>query len=370
MRVALVLGWNHEEAGGVFSAVDALGKKLSAEGSFPVLVVGGGQAPSIRHDTDLLRSVVCKIYGPSSFGFCPALMFHLLSFKPDVVHIHGIGSFVSIVGLICIFLGLKVIVTPHGMIGSVFSPRKFFLKRLFVACFDRLLFKYANTIHVLTALEEEQFHAMLTGRYSNSKLAVIPNFIKSSARKDVSWEKIASEDGKLWLFYLGRIHEKKGLHHVFEALEMDLDFFCNKLHFDVYGWENQLSQSLANKYSDLVKSGCVEFKGPVGEGAKPMLQRYQFQILASRSEGLPMALLEGFSFGIPAVCTAACNISFAFDAGCAVLIQEDASDISKTLRRLCDLPKSELEDFEKNSFLFSKGYTWNALKKSYISLYK
>lgn len=86
----------------------------------------------------------------------------------------------------------------------------------------------------------------------------------------------------------------------------------------------------------------VLFTGPVFGAAKDaLLRRADAFILPSYSEGLPMAVLEAWAYGLPVLMTDHCNLPEGFAANAALRIGTDVASIAEGLRELLSLPTTD-----------------------------
>jgi poly(glycerol-phosphate) alpha-glucosyltransferase len=78
----------------------------------------------------------------------------------------------------------------------------------------------------------------------------------------------------------------------------------------------------------------VRFLGPVfGEAKQALLCESRFTILPSFGEGLPMAVLEGWAAGTPAIITPECNLPEGFAAGAALECGRSPDAIARALEQ-------------------------------------
>ena len=86
----------------------------------------------------------------------------------------------------------------------------------------------------------------------------------------------------------------------------------------------------------------VVFTGPVfGEAKDALLRSADAFILPSFSEGLPMAVLEAWAYGLPVLMTDHCNLPEGFAANAALRIGTDVASIAEGLRELLSLPTTD-----------------------------
>ena len=135
------------------------------------------------------------------------------------------------------------------------------------------------------------------------------------------WSKAAGDDRRVMLF-LGRLHPKKGLSELLAAwstLRQQKAPGAEEWRIVVVGWG-------AAAYESELRAQCArqsrtvdfEFCGPLFGAAKDAaLRNADAFILPSFSEGLPMAVLEAWAYGLPVLMTDECNLPQGFQCGAA-----------------------------------------------------
>jgi glycosyltransferase involved in cell wall biosynthesis len=104
----------------------------------------------------------------------------------------------------------------------------------------------------------------------------------------------------------------------------------------------QSSVSSSDLLSSVSKSSVL-FLGPAfGETKDALLRRASAFILPSFSEGLPMSVLEAWSYRLPVLMTDHCNLPEGFAADAALRIGTDAASIAESMRLLLRSPISDL----------------------------
>ena len=107
-------------------------------------------------------------------------------------------------------------------------------------------------------------------------------------------------------------------------------------------------------------SPTVIFVGPAfGETKDALLRRASAFILPSFSEGLPMSVLEAWSYRLPVLMTEHCNLPEGFAADAALRIGTDVESIAEGMRLLLRSPVSDLRSLgDHGRQLVSERFTW------------
>ena len=104
----------------------------------------------------------------------------------------------------------------------------------------------------------------------------------------------------------------------------------------------------------------ISFLGPKhGADKDALLNRADAFVLASHSEGLPMAVLEAWAYRKPVLMTPQCNLQEGFVAGAAIRTQPDSRSIAEGLEILFSMSDSELRRMGlRGRRLVEERFTW------------
>jgi glycosyltransferase involved in cell wall biosynthesis len=91
-------------------------------------------------------------------------------------------------------------------------------------------------------------------------------------------------------------------------------------------------EALAKKFHS---GSSIEFAGPrFGEEKTALFREASAFILPSLSEGLPMTVLEAWSWGLPVLMTTSCNLPEGEKFGAAITMEADTGAICAALSKL------------------------------------
>lgn len=162
------------------------------------------------------------------------------------------------------------------------------------------------------------------------KVAYIPN--------GVNLEIFSSDEAKppigegIRLLCAGRLVEAKGHRYLIEAMALiNNEFPPAKL--DIVG-DGKLKQQLQELVERLGVANCVRFMPLVAHDEMPELYRqYDFFVMPSVSEGLPVALIEAMACGLPIIATDIVGVTSIVDSSAATLASsESATDLAAKMR--------------------------------------
>ena len=94
-------------------------------------------------------------------------------------------------------------------------------------------------------------------------------------------------------------------------------------------------------------------------------------VLPSLSEGLPVAVLEAWSHGVPVLMTEACNLPEGFAAGAALPLGTGRAGIAAGLRQLFALSDAARRDMgARGQALVRARFTWRQVGEQMTSVYQ
>lgn len=319
ISVAIVTGSLSRQAGGLFHSVRQLAQGLEAEG-VRVGVFGLRDADT---EKDLsawgpIEPVALHPTPTAGVGFAKGLHAALSSFQPSIIHQHGIWQGFSRT-VSAWSSKVPTVVSPRGMLDPWAIQNSNFKKKLAWCGWEEKNLIEAASIHALAESEAEAIKQAIP----TANIVVIPNAV--SLPKETT--KSGKNSGKRSLLFLGRIHPKKGLRElVLQWSQLSL-VQRNAWSVTVAGPdEGGHRKELESLVKELKLEGSFNFIGPVIAGAKDALLRESDAfILPSHSEGLPMSVLEAWSYGLPVLMTKACNLPEGFSANAALEIDHDPS---------------------------------------------
>jgi poly(glycerol-phosphate) alpha-glucosyltransferase len=178
-------------------------------------------------------------------------------------------------------------------------------------------------------------------------------------------------EGRKVLLYLGRLHSKKGLRALLRAWAQ-VQAFAAGWALVIAGWDQgnheqklkQLASELGLRWTDAPGQDCpkasVFFVGPkFGAQKHHWLEACTAFVLASLSEGLPMAVLEAWAAAKPVLMSEQCNLPDGFATGAAIRLDATAQGIAPGLRQLFTARSSILQQMgARGRALVASQYTW------------
>lgn len=308
--------------------------------------------------------------------FTPGFMLHsteakkaLLSTKADILHMEALWRCPHrwMVDWKKQYKNKPIVCSPHGMLDPYIVQSQGKFKRLISNLFFQKGLEAVDCYHALCQKELEDIRAYGL----KQPIAIIPNGINLPDKTKIYPRK----DEKLHLLYLGRLHRKKGVDILLKALgeikNENLDFL-KKWHIDLVGWDHENCKvELENIVRNEQLQDFVTFHGGLfGEEKLQMYATSDAYILPSHGEGLPMTVLEAWSWNLPVIMTPYCNIPEGFDAGAAIKIDDNISSVKNGLMTLFTMDGKQREEIGKKGFqLVSEKFTWSASAQKMIQLY-
>ncbi len=399
IRTANLTGPVSRAAGGLYESVRRLVQELQDTG-LEVSVLGAFDKFT-QDDIPAWDPVTVRAFrsiGPTQFGYSPGYLEFLRLYRPQILHTHGIWIYSSLAThSYAVRHRVPYMVSPHGMLDPWAVRNSRWKKTAAYWLYERVHLRDASVMRALCESEAEAFRKFGL----KNPIAIIPNgvdlpedeFTKLETRRNGCAATAGSAnlkpeaEAKKTLLFLGRIHPKKGLPNLIRAFAAKLKDQCGSLKQDapwqlvIAGWDQggheaelvrlckELGLSFSHKMPESDPSSASSFQpavlffGPAfGDDKKLLLHSAHAFILPSFSEGLPMSVLEAWSYYLPVLITPECNLPEGFAADAAIRIGTDTESIAQGLDTLFSMAASDLQSMGSNGrTLVEEKFTWKSV---------
>jgi glycosyltransferase involved in cell wall biosynthesis len=364
-------------AGGLFGAVRLLARNVRQVGcGVRIFSIADDYSDKDTEQWCDLDLHVLPRRGPKSFGYAPGFSRILDENNLDLIHTHGLWMYPSLAALRWSkHWGLPLIVSPHGMLDSWALSNSAWKKRLAGMLFERAHLRRAACIHALCKSEYEAIRAYGLP----NPVAIIPNGVDlpevSRSLSQPAWATELPAKSSVLLF-LGRIHPKKGLENLLHGWARVRQRQANSSgswQLVIAGWDQGGHQGeleiLARR---LEVQETVHFVGPQFDKQKAeSFACADAFVLPSLSEGLPMAVLEAWSYGLPVLMTSHCNLPEGFENQAAISMDTDPDSIAAALVRLFGMSGEERYVVgNRGRLLVEKRFSWPTVAAQMCSVYE
>src|SRR5690606_23665605 len=113
----------------------------------------------------------------------------------------------------CSEMRIKVILSPHGMLEPYILKRNFIKKRIALALYQRKAIQSVNFLHTTASAELSQIRKL----GFTAQAEIIPNVIDIS--NHIQKSSVQPSTSEINILFLSRIHPKKGLELLIEAIK-------------------------------------------------------------------------------------------------------------------------------------------------------
>ncbi|MDP6490552.1 MAG: glycosyltransferase [Kiritimatiellia bacterium] len=363
-------------AGGLFVSTRKLSMNLLARG-IEIDVLGVRDTYS-DEDLSAWQNIGMHLFDtrrPHSFAYAPGYAAKLDTLAPDLVHCHGLWQYPSVV---CTRWARRhrrpYLVSPRGMLDPWALANSRLKKQIAAACFQRRHLQHAACLHALCESEAASMRAYgLT-----NPICVVPNGIDmpdTETEHPAPWP-TETVGGRHVILFLGRLHPKKGLADLLQgwaALLHDRPGTRQSWCLVIGGWDQGGHRAeLERQAAELGISDGVWFAGPLhGIEKAGAFQHATAFILPSYSEGMPIAVLEAWSYGLPVGITPQCNIPEGVSTGAAIEMSATATGVRQGLEDITTMPDMARADMgQKGQRLVRERFTWEVVTTQMLAVYE
>lgn len=284
--------------------------------------------------------------------------------KPDIIHINVIWMLQCyIVHSIARANKIKVVLSPHGMTEPWILNRHRIKKKLALFLYQKKSLKTADRIHVTAQSEKDNF---LKLEY-NSNVKMIPNGIRLE-EFDIkeNWSK------KKKILFLSRIHEKKGVEFLLEAI-YEIRGAINEYEVIIAGEGEDVYVNALNKFvADKGMTNIIKFIGGVYGVEKFKLYREaDLFVLPTYSENFGIVIAEAMASGTPVITTNGTPWHELNTLNCGWCIDVGVDALQDTLTEFFAKSEKELEIMGRNARkLIQSKYSSSIVSEKMCDLYK
>lgn len=374
MKTVILSGTNSRNAGGIFNSARMLGLNLSKYCGVDIHYLMNNDEYSLE-DVKYYEPLPMHTYsviGAKSLGYSSDLYSKLSTIKPDLVHTQTLWMYLSYVNnMYSKKTKTPYVISPRGMLDPWQLKQGFIKdikKKIVLFLYEKEHLDHASCIHALCqneyiAIREFGIKAPVAIIPNGVDLPLLPNGRKREPEKK----------GRKSLLFLSRIHPKKGLQELLTGWAL-----TQPQHHD---WELVIAgetkdmvymNSLVQLSKALKIDSYVRFiGGQFGVNKRTTFLNSDAFILPSFSEGLPMAVLEAWSYQLPTLITPQCNLPEGFKHKAAIQIDPVPESIAEGINSLIRMSAQEQQVLSQNGYnLVLSKFTWEQVARDTFELYK
>ncbi|WP_036822779.1 glycosyltransferase [Polaribacter sp. Hel1_85] len=366
MKVYIINLFLSRQGGGIFTVLKELYYSKVSQNYFnKELTFIGFEDENYQKDRLKLNGVSIGFKKENAFFYSKKFKNHLFNnIEIDsIIHLHSLWMYSSI-------LLLKLnrnnrfykIISPHGMLDKWALNNGSLKKKISLLLFEKRNINSANCVHALCTQEYKDIRKIS----KKVPIAIIPNGINLPL--NISYKPKSEKN----ILFLARLHPKKGLDNLIEAWA---EVHVENWNLIIVGPDEGNYELKINKINKNlnVNQNKIEFiDGAFGKDKVELYENASLFILPSYSEGLPMTILEAWSYKVPVLMTKECNLDIGFNEKAAIEITSTKEGILKGLNTCINiLTDEELAVIGNNGYeLVKKEFTWEEVSKKMIKMYE
>jgi len=300
-----------------------------------------------------------KIYSPKSKSFeaivhSTLAVLHAALKRPDVLHIHAIGP--NLVAGLARLLGLKVVMTHHG---PDYKRMKWNgVAKFFLRTGELMGVKFSKKVVVIS--QEIKDHVAAT--YGRNDCVLIPNGVdKPVISNDTDYIESLNLVKDQYIFTLGRFVPEKGFDYLIRAYAQSS---ISKKYKLVIAGDADHESEYSIELKELARKTNVILTGFIkGEKLRQLFSHAALFVIPSFYEGLPIALLEAMSYGLPILSS---NIPANTQVNLPLENYFEVGNEASLLSHLDNIGTTEYQRIDYDM----RRYDWNLIADETLNVYK
>ncbi len=289
----------------------------------------------------------------------------------DLVHVHTIFSYASTIAMaIARMRKVPYINMPHGMLCKWSLQQSQFRKQIYLNVIERSNLLHSQSLYLTAQQEQEEFNLLELN---------IPNFILPLGVQIVSLTSNSQDqirqihqipDRFPILLFMSRIHPKKGLEYLIEALGKLKEYNFALIIAGI--GESDYVQQLQDLLVTQGLSDRTHLVGFVkGETKNLYLQGANLFTLTSHSENFCIAAIESLAAGTPVLITDGVAIAPMVQAeNIGYVTKLEINAIATTLEAFFQNFDDNLFNRQKSQQIIAEYYSWQSISAQLATIYQ
>lgn len=286
--------------------------------------------------------------------------------KPDLVHINGIWNPEnSLFQKVAQKLGIKVIISPHGMLEPYILNRNPLKKKIALWLYQKNALLKAHSFHATATLEKNNIEKL----GFKKEIIVIPNGISLNDFPNSFSEKSIPKK----ILFLSRIHPKKGIEFLIEAWSLLDTNYKNGWTVEIIGnGEESYIEELKEKIIKVKLTEEIKILQPVfGNQKINKFREASLFVLPTYSENFGIVIAESLASYTPVITTIGTPWEELNAYNCGWCIEIGSKPLKKTLEIALNKTDLELKEMGKNGRkLIELNYSIQEIGNKMYQLYK
>ena len=286
----------------------------------------------------------------------------IASNRPRLVHVHGYKATI-LAGAASLALGVPAVATGHGVAAKAGEQSRS------LSWYLALETPILRRLRAVAAVSEQISKELEARRIPTGRIRVISNGIATPV--GAFGGRIRSDQAQPFrpcILSLSRLSPEKNVHLVIDAIAaLHAEFSHIGL---IVAGDGPLLDELRARASSVGMQDSIRFVGFV-HNVRPLYESCDAFVLASQTEGMPIAVLEAMALGVPIVASRVGGIPLMLeDATEAMLVEpNDGQSLYEALRRLLVDEEIRASIARAARKRFEREYTAERMAQAYIQLY-
>ena len=287
--------------------------------------------------------------------------------KFDVIHFHELWSIKTIfLSYFAEKICAKHFFVGHGYLDPWSINERYIKKKLFIKFF--LQYAYKSACASFFSTKAEFLDAKKTIKCEN--IFIIPNGVDLNIFKRKKFKEQNIKKKKNKIIYFGRIHKKKGIEILLNAIKNLPEYFFDNFYFEITGpGESKYVDIIKNIIKESNLEQKVNLRSPISRYEKvKYLSGSDVFILPSFEEGDSIALKEALASSLPVIISQQCRMNIVEEYNAGLVVETNEESVFKALIKITKLDLVKMGQNAKN--LIRERYDNNECSTRLLHIYE